>query len=703
VSRQNVAGLLQTSVTAASQRDAVDAAVEDLLADTIVPFGESDGNLTFFSEKLNDINAERAEIPLRGIELRRIRNEALKELFRPLPSVRLADQFVVTAGLKATDGVQIDNLAGENYTVQLMTQLAPPPDMESVRQTVVDQSRQPTNNKIIYLLGRIDPAIDELLGEIYRSREIHKRYRSDPDQEVRDYATAQDDRAARQLREMQTILERQLLAGSFVFRGQVTATNTLATDVQTAAKQLLGSASQHVYERYDQAPVRVNTDLAEKFLRLRNLNAVTSDTDPLNLVTVTGGQPRIDVNHRALASIRDLIEREGMVDGKRLTDIFTEAPYGWSPDTLRYLVSALLIASEIRLKVSGREITTAGQHAIEALRTNNAFKKVGIGLRDTRPAPEVLARAADRLTELSGQRVIPLEKNIGEAARDLIPQLKHRYGSLAERLRNLALAGAEDAAALNETLADLMATDASEAPQQFGAAKSVLYERLRWARSVDRALRDGLDKTVHRLQQIRSQLQPLPVDGRAGELHEHLQEDLAWIAERLDQKVFYEYAADLNTRLTTIETTIRAQAQRMAEAQQQAVRSAQETLQETPGWSDINNESRSRMLGQLEEIIQPASGDLDGIYAILHQTYTLRERGAQLRQRVEQDTRERLMEKLKIELEQSREGEMIRRTIMAPQKPSRQDIDALLHELQELRAELDLHDEIDITIELTTS
>jgi hypothetical protein len=62
-----------------------------------------------------------------------------------------------------------------------------------------------------------------------------------------------------------------------------------------------------------------------------------------------------------------------------------------------------------------------------------------------------------------------------------------------------------------------------------------------------------------------------------------------------------------------------------------------------------------------------------------------------------------LMEKLKIELEQSREGEMIRRTIKAPQKPSRPDIDALLHELQELRAELDLHDEIDITIELTTS
>jgi hypothetical protein len=117
--------------------------------------------------------------------------------------------------------------------------------------------------------------------------------------------------------------------------------------------------------------------------------------------------------------------------------------------------------------VAGREITTAGPHAIDALRTNNAFKKVGIGLR-VKARPEVLAAQPKALTELSGQTVIPLEKNIGEAARELLPKLKHRYGDLAERLRSLGWRGG-GCAALNDTLADLMATDASEAPQQFGA------------------------------------------------------------------------------------------------------------------------------------------------------------------------------------------------------------------------------------------
>ena len=31
-----------------------------------------------------------------------------------------------------------------------------------------------------------------------------------------------------------------------------------------------------------------------------------------------------------------MIERQGL-EGKRLIDLFTDAPYGWSQDTLRYL------------------------------------------------------------------------------------------------------------------------------------------------------------------------------------------------------------------------------------------------------------------------------------------------------------------------------------------------------------------------------
>lgn len=80
------------------------------------------------------------------------------------------------------------------------------------------------------------------------------------------------------------------------------------------------------------------------------------------------------------------------------------------------MIAALLVAGEVKLKVAGREVTVTGQQAIEALKTNNSFKSVGVALRDDRPSMEVLARAAERLTDLSGELVIPLEEDIGKAA-----------------------------------------------------------------------------------------------------------------------------------------------------------------------------------------------------------------------------------------------------------------------------------------------
>ncbi|MFX6190221.1 hypothetical protein ABTF51_19985, partial [Acinetobacter baumannii] len=77
ITRQNVTSLMHGSVSASSQVDAIAKAVEDLINDPIVPFGEQDGNLCFFSEKLNNIEQERSQVALRGVELRRIVNEAL--------------------------------------------------------------------------------------------------------------------------------------------------------------------------------------------------------------------------------------------------------------------------------------------------------------------------------------------------------------------------------------------------------------------------------------------------------------------------------------------------------------------------------------------------------------------------------------------------------------------------------------------------
>jgi len=382
VTAQNLVSLLHATIDASSRRPAVDTVIQELIANAFVPFGEKDGSLRFFSEKLNDIEQERAQLPLRSIEIRRIQNEALRQVFDPLPSARLHGSLVVTSGLKALVGSGTVNLAGERETVQIVVELVEPVEYDTARTRAVDDSRQRSAQHTISLLGRSAPPLETGAGEIYRCREIAQRYRNDPDQEVKEYCAAQTDRANRLAVELEQQLRRQLVQGSFVFRGQTTAAESLSQDLSEAAKKQVAVVAEQVFDRYGEAPLRAETTLAERFLRVGNLRAVTSALDPLDLVKLSGGTPHIQADHKALTSIRDYIDRNDTVDGRRLTEYFSEAPFGWSPDTLRYLIAALLVAGEIKLKVSGREVTAKGQPAIDALRTNQSFRPIGVALRE---------------------------------------------------------------------------------------------------------------------------------------------------------------------------------------------------------------------------------------------------------------------------------------------------------------------------------
>jgi len=95
----------------------------------------------------------------------------------------------------------------------------------------------------------------------------------------------------------------------------------------------------------------------------------------------------------------------------------------------------------LKLRVSGREVTVNGQQAIEALKTNNAFKSVGVALRDNRPSIRVVACAAERLTELVGDLVVPLEEEISKTASKHLPQFQSRFAFLEGTLLALGLPG----------------------------------------------------------------------------------------------------------------------------------------------------------------------------------------------------------------------------------------------------------------------
>ncbi len=709
ITRQNVTSLMHASIAGASQADAVAKAVEDLINDPIVPFGEQDGNLCFFSEKLNDIEQERSQAVLRGVELRRIVNEALTSVYAPLPATQLHGSYAVSTGLKAQSAGNVPaSLAGERNPIQTLVELVDPREIDNTRTRLTDESRHNTSRFNIYLVGRTTPEMDDLTADIYRCREIANRYRSDPDQEIREYCNGQADRAEHLSTKLRAQIQRSLLQGSFIFRGQVVAVDTLATELLDAARKHLSEVAEQVFDRYAEAPVRVGTELAEKFLRVGTLSGITSALDPLNLVQIQSGRHSIRTDHLGLVSIRDYIDRNGTVEGKRLTDVFADAPFGWSADTLRYLVAAMLLAGEIKLKVAGREVTVNGQQAIDALKTNNSFRSIGISLRDgDRPSIDVLACAATRLTELTGDTVVPLEDDISKVTAKLFPQLQHQYGPLTEKLRGLNLPGVDRLQNLTNSINDVLLTDASDAPRRLGNEQSELFESLKWAADVKLKLEQGLEQTLRDLRQHCTAIANLPNVTLLASLKDELAEALSLTEERLQQADFQHFAADFSTSLTTIRARIRDTVLAMQDLLKTRIKEAEVDLKRVPEWITLTQQEQTELLGNLERLSVNVTPDLAGLTTMLNKDYELQSKVRNLKHEIEQLGQQRIKNELESQTpvmdkaHEPRPRALVVRNIQACSTlTSLNDLDALITQLQQLRGELKYAHAFTVNLEL---
>ncbi len=619
----NIAALLQGSVTSAPQVDAVRKAVDEMLSDPHVPLSEKDGQLVFLSEKLLDIEQERGSLSLPSIDLKRIFNEALRETFEPLPRASLQGNFGVTAGLKVQSNGLLTSVAGDQNPIQMVVEFVQPSDYDTARNRMLDDSRSTSGQNVIGLLARVSTDLDEISGEIFRCRRIAELHRNEPDQEVREYCAGQADRANKRSIDLQNRIRHNLQDGSFIFRGQTTAVSALDPALLEASKKQLSDVAVRVFERYAEAPVRVPTDVAERILKIGNPTAINSTLDPLSLVQTQAGRGSFRNDHKAMMSIRDYIDLRGTVDGKRLLDDFSGQPFGWSPDTTRYILAAMLMAGEIKLKVSGREVTATGQQAIDALKSNLAFKSIGVALRHERPSNETLARAAERLSTLIGDTVIPLEQEISKATAKHFPRFQNDYGALSEKLRGLGLAGSDRIRAMNMEIADILFTDASDAPQRLGAEQSAVYENLRWALEIKRVFDNGVDHTLSDLQTHRRDIDGLPDTGAPGDLRKELRDDLDILGERLKLEDFYRHAADFNSLLTHIKARVRDSAKSVSDQQGQRIRDGVEDLQRLPQWIELSQEERSNAIARLEGLAIEVECDIAGIRKLLARDYDI--------------------------------------------------------------------------------
>src|SRR5207342_3495979 len=106
--------------------------------------------------------------------------------------------------------------------------------------------------------------------------------------------------------------------------------------------------------------------------------------------------------------------------------------------------------------------------------------------------PERLMRASERLRDLIGENVLPLEDELSVAAKKHFPTFQQSYGALGMELRSLGLKGGDRAEDLLRDLAEVVRGDGSDAIKRLGGTESPLADSLKWARKVTVAFANGM-------------------------------------------------------------------------------------------------------------------------------------------------------------------------------------------------------------------
>lgn len=621
VTAQNIAALLQPTVGSPSLADDVAKVVDELLKDSLIPIGEKNGSLRFLTQAAVTLQREFDQIEYRNVDVRAELNSTLRNLFKPLPSARLSNTRPVTAGLRvALGGGQSVGLEGEREPIQLHVEFVESSIYDQTWRERENDSRSTKERTSIFLLGRADPEANKLAITLVRCGKFVEAHRSAKDPETQDFVRIVAERLERTARGLEKALRDSLQAGSFVAHGGHKPVAELHAELGEASKLFLSVTAATVFDRYSEAPLQADGSLAEKFLKTP-LDRATSTEDPLHLVTRSGARAQIKTGHKALMSIKDYLGQNGHVEGRRLLDHFNEPPFGWSKDSTRYLLAALFLAAEIKLRIAGQDYLVKNDDTLGALNSNKALGPVGISLREEPPDTDAILRASARLTELTGENVLLLEDEIASAAKKHFPGFQQEYSVLASELRNLDLVGADRADDLVADLTEVIRGDGSDAVSRLGGTESPLFESLKWAKKVKHAFANGLKQVIASIQQLNTEIKLLPDSGVPGTLKSSAAEVLEHASDVLAKEAFYDESAALYSSCQDLEELVAVAVDAFA-VQQEEIRGRElSRWQSMPEWAELEQSDRDWLAAEVGALSLTAPGTIAGLRRLLAHEY----------------------------------------------------------------------------------
>lgn len=435
----NLCALLRDKVASPIDTTLVRDKVNEILETPGLTLQEVEGKFQFMTNAILGIQDERNQIVPRAQEKADIMKEILSDMMTPAPSVNIFNGKQVNSSVELKEGNRSYPVISSG-TLKMVVQFVSANEYENVRRQVLTDSTSAENTKTLFWLCTLSKDKEVYTQEIVRSRNIKNRHANDTNREIQQYLRGQQELADEKLRQLRQLLVEAQGNSEIIFRGnpqQVTADNYKTDALVPIAKQ--------VFEKYPFANKSMETSCVTKLSNYTDLKSVPDSLNPFKIIKISGQQATIDTAHQALSEIKDYISMRTDASGSDIISKFDQDTYGWSKDTIRYLVALMLKAGMIQIRVGGQDIKVFGPKAVEAMNNTNSFNRITVELNtDGELTIQEKLKAAQALTSLFGcGSVSPINDAIASAANRVIPQFLQKCNRLKDRYTSLGLRGSD--------------------------------------------------------------------------------------------------------------------------------------------------------------------------------------------------------------------------------------------------------------------
>lgn len=462
LSFDNLCALLYNTVGSTLDKSKIRQVIDEIRQATGVTLEEIDGKFQFMTNAILGIREERDKIIPRDSEKAEVLQKQLQDMFSPAPSVNVYSTKTITAGVEL-------NERNRSYVIHTATSLkinirfVDGASYNDTHQSLLIDSTRQENARTLYWLCTLNKDKEFILQDIVRSQNIKNRHLNETNKEIQAYLRAQSENAEEKMRQLAQILRDAMGNSEIIFRG-----NPQQVDETTYKTVALKSIAEKVFEKYPLASASMKSNCVSQLASYQDVCTIPASLNPLGIINTTDGS--IDATNKAIAEVKDFIAFRNEATGQEVITHFEKDPYGWSKDTIRYVVALMLKANVIQIRVSGKDITVFGDTAVSAMDTTNSFNKISISLNsDGALTPQELLKAAQCLSSLfNSSRIAPVKDAIAKEALGKMKYYLPRINSLLDPFEKLHLAGSMTLRAATNYAQRIIDTEGGEAAYLLG-------------------------------------------------------------------------------------------------------------------------------------------------------------------------------------------------------------------------------------------